>query len=197
MKILKNIFKVKKQQNFFSTYKNKENVLLNFKRNVNSLESQASRMIVPDNLKREFSESEKENNRLIKAFLISPKEIRVFEHLKGNEKDKILTPNYSWTEVILPLKTDKFLRSKFIKFYTNYVRIGRILEVLDFMAGSCAYKHCEAGENKNDQYIVTVCVDNISFFKSILANEDLILNSYPTYTGRCIFLFLFIFNIIN
>jgi hypothetical protein len=44
----------------------------------------------------------------------------------------------------------------FQKFYQNTVRIGRMLEVLDYLAVNVAYSHCYSDPGKGNQTIVTV-----------------------------------------
>ena len=54
------------------------------------------------------------------------------------------------------------------RFESNKCRIGRLLEILDYVAASVAYKYL--GEMSKQAYMVTACVDNMNFFDSILVD---------------------------
>ena len=51
------------------------------------------------------------------------------------------------------------------RFESNKSRIGRLLEILDYVASTVAYSHL--GENNKNAYMVTACVDNMKFYGSI------------------------------
>lgn len=47
----------------------------------------------------------------------------------------------------MPFEKNKKLKDLFVKFYSDEVRVGRILEVLDYVAGNTAYVY-SYNENK-------------------------------------------------
>lgn len=87
----------------------------------------------------------------------------------------------SYYQVDLPLNASPFLRQKFIKSSSKGVRVGRILELMDFMGATSAYRYLG---KVPDTYFVTVCVDDIYFFGQILAMAPVRLRSYVSYVGK-------------
>ena len=51
------------------------------------------------------------------------------------------SPSNSWYKVVVPIANNPDLRFKFVRFYTNAVRIGRLLEIMDYIAVTVAYKY--------------------------------------------------------
>lgn len=47
----------------------------------------------------------------------------------------------SYIRVVLPLPTNKNLRDLLVKFDDKTIRIGKILEIMDFMSGRVCYEH--------------------------------------------------------
>lgn len=52
------------------------------------------------------------------------------------------SPSDSFTEVVLPFSKDESLREQYISPF-GHVRIGRLLEDLDALAGNVAFHHCD------------------------------------------------------
>jgi acyl-coenzyme A thioesterase 9 len=52
------------------------------------------------------------------------------------------------------------MRFKFSRFYTDRVRIGRLLEMMDYVASTVAYKYA-AKVDETKITVVTATVDNI------------------------------------
>lgn len=50
----------------------------------------------------------------------------------------------SYSCLFLPLSTDIKLKEKLNKIYGKEVRIGRIFEIMDSIAGMVSYRHCFA-----------------------------------------------------
>jgi hypothetical protein len=66
------------------------------------------------------------------------------------------------------------LNHKFVRFYSCSVRIGRIIEVMDYIAANVAYRYCLSTEEKpvdSDYYFATAAVDKIDFFASIKTSK--------------------------
>jgi hypothetical protein len=42
----------------------------------------------------------------------------------------------------MPFSANESLREKFTAFHTNGIRTGRLLELLDYLAGEVGYKFC-------------------------------------------------------
>ncbi|KAJ3187180.1 Acyl-coenzyme A thioesterase 9, mitochondrial [Gaertneriomyces sp. JEL0708] len=88
----------------------------------------------------------------------------------------------SYLEQHLLFKSDPDLREEYINPWGG-IRVGKVLEDLDAMAGSVAYLHCEAGEGSSIPTIVTASLDRIDMLRSIPIDEDIRLSGHVTYTG--------------
>lgn len=81
------------------------------------------------------------------------------------------TKNYftaSWLRVVFPLETNHGLRKFLIKIDQKGIRIGRLLEIMDIMAGRVCYLHCGSRHESKEFTIVTASVDGIQFFQDDL-----------------------------
>ncbi|KAJ1558419.1 hypothetical protein HK096_000996, partial [Nowakowskiella sp. JEL0078] len=100
--------------------------------------------------------------------------------------ERILVPKRmedSYVEEFLPFKSYPAELENYINFYGG-VRIGKIFEDLDAMAGSASYKHADDGlVNTPPLTIVTASVDRIDLLSRIPADKDLRLSGYVTYVG--------------
>lgn len=162
-------------------------ILLNFRRKLSALEYISSSMQVPLTSTRKLSTSELQNNRIVKTFFSSdPDEVSIYEHLnKVSVPDTSINyPRNAWSQVVLPLSKNLELRNKFVRFYTNKMRVGRILEVLDYVATHTSYVFCHSEPFSRTSTNVTLSMDNMHFFKPIFADKDLIICAYPTYNGN-------------
>ncbi|KAF8923181.1 acyl-CoA thioester hydrolase [Dissophora ornata] len=99
------------------------------------------------------------------------------------KRDLVLkTMQDSYTEVILPFKTDKALLEEYINV-DGSLRHGKIMEDLDAMAGAIAYKHADDGKpDSSPLTIVTASVDRIDLLKP-LGVSDLRLSGHVSYVG--------------
>ncbi|KAG0286540.1 hypothetical protein BGZ97_007387 [Linnemannia gamsii] len=88
----------------------------------------------------------------------------------------------SYTEIILPFKTDKALLEEYINVGGS-LRHGKIMEDLDALAGAISYKHTDDGKpDSSPLTIVTASVDRIDLLKP-LGVCDLRLSGHVTYVG--------------
>ncbi|GJJ70544.1 acyl-coenzyme A thioesterase 9 [Entomortierella parvispora] len=88
----------------------------------------------------------------------------------------------SYTEIILPFKTDKALLEEYINVGGS-LRHGKIMEDLDALAGAISYKHADDGKaDSTPLTIVTASVDRIDLLKP-LGVTDLRLSGHVTYVG--------------
>ena len=95
--------------------------------------------------------------------------IPIEKHMKG-----------SFVEEILPFRTNPEFREEYINVYGT-IRIGKVLEDLDALAGSIAYKHCD--DDRSDTIpliIVTASVDRIDMINRIPIDEDISLSGFVT-----------------
>lgn len=76
-----------------------------------------------------------------------------------------------------------------IQFFDKNIRVGRVLELMDYIAANVAYRYCSPKSScaKTVQELpfiaVTAAVDEIDFFHPINANLDCIFSGYVTYVG--------------
>lgn len=175
---------------FFSqkTYRNQSsNILLSFRRKLSALEYISSSMRVSPEQKRMLPLDEVGKNRVVKAFFQGPEDVRLYEHVNKDPtpKDKTINfPRNCWNQITLPLSTNIDLRNRFVRFYSNRVRIGKLLEVLDYCAANVSYLYCHSEPFSRTSTNVTLSMDNMHFFRPIVADKDLEICSYPTYNGK-------------
>nr|CAG8433584.1 14268_t:CDS:2 [Entrophospora candida] len=93
------------------------------------------------------------------------------------------TMSDSCVEKFLPLKSDAELLEDYISPYGG-IRLGKIFENLDLLAGASAYKHCEIDKSNLAPFlIVTASVDRLDLLIKYLKINDLRLIGHVTYVG--------------
>jgi acyl-coenzyme A thioesterase 9 len=66
----------------------------------------------------------------------------------------------------------------------NRLRIGRVLEDLDSLAGNIAFTHCDDGNPLTDMpLLVTAAVEEIKYIKHVSLDKDITLSGQVVYTG--------------
>ncbi|KAF9581344.1 hypothetical protein BGW38_001681 [Lunasporangiospora selenospora] len=102
---------------------------------------------------------------------------------KYQKRELVLkTMQDSYTEIILPFKTDKALLEEYINV-GGTLRHGKIMEDLDALAGAIAYKHADDGKpDSSPLTIVTASVDRIDLLKPLVVS-DIRLSGHVTYVG--------------
>ncbi|KAJ2726154.1 hypothetical protein GGI07_000793 [Coemansia sp. Benny D115] len=89
----------------------------------------------------------------------------------------------SFTEMFLPFKDDLALRENYINYYGD-IRLGKVLEDLDRIAGAVAYKHAsDANGNPAPTIFVTASVDRIDLKSPLSPNKNYRLVGTVTYVG--------------
>lgn len=95
-------------------------------------------------------------------------------------------PTDSLLRVTLPF-SDPAYRAAFVNF-RGHLRFGRILEELDFFAGTIAYLHCSDGSSTDVAAlptIVTASIDRVELLRfPLAADADLVMSGMVTATGR-------------
>ncbi|KAI4329921.1 hypothetical protein MLD38_028251 [Melastoma candidum] len=115
----------------------------------------------------------------------------VFERLLDPPKDappqsELLTktPSLSRTAVLYAFSKDYLLREQY-KDPWNEVRIGKLLEDLDDLAGTISVMHCSAEDNSTrPPLLVTASVDRIVLKKTISVDVDLKIAGSVIWVGR-------------
>lgn len=94
------------------------------------------------------------------------------------------SPSESVLETTLPFSSDHALRDQYVSPF-GHIRIGRILEDLDAMAGSVAYVHADDGVSETRNLtIVTASVDRIQLLDHLHPNYDYRIKGYISWVGR-------------
>ncbi|OAY73929.1 Acyl-coenzyme A thioesterase 9, mitochondrial [Ananas comosus] len=115
----------------------------------------------------------------------------IFERLLDQSKDgppqsELLTrtPSQSRTSVIYKFSSDFVLREQYRDPW-NEVRIGKLLEDLDALAGTIAVKHCSDDDSTTRPLLlVTASVDKMILKKPLRVDADLKVVGAVTYVGR-------------
>lgn len=94
------------------------------------------------------------------------------------------TPAGSRTSIVYKFATDDILREQYRDPW-NEVRIGKLLEDLDALAGTIAVKHCsDEDSTTRPLLLVTASVDKMELKKPICVDTDLKIAGAVTYVGR-------------
>ncbi|KAL6655239.1 hypothetical protein ACP70R_006065 [Stipagrostis hirtigluma subsp. patula] len=94
------------------------------------------------------------------------------------------TPAQSRTSIVYKFATDDILREQYRDPW-NEVRIGKLLEDLDALAGTIAVKHCSDDDSTTRPLlVVTASVDKMVLKKPIRVDADLKIAGAVTYVGR-------------
>ncbi|KAJ1290436.1 hypothetical protein BS78_02G243000 [Paspalum vaginatum] len=96
----------------------------------------------------------------------------------------VKTPAQSRTCIVYKFATDDILREQYRDPW-NEVRIGKLLEDLDALAGTIAVKHCSDDDSTTRPLlVVTASVDKMELKKPIRVDTDLKIAGAVTYVGR-------------
>ncbi|ORX73152.1 hypothetical protein DL89DRAFT_88760 [Linderina pennispora] len=89
----------------------------------------------------------------------------------------------SFTETFLRFKDNRALREEYINFYGE-IRLGKVLEDLDRLAGAVAYKHASDQQGELAPIVfVTASVDRIDLKQRLSPNKNYRLAGMVTYVG--------------
>ncbi|PWA40120.1 thioesterase/thiol ester dehydrase-isomerase superfamily protein [Artemisia annua] len=94
------------------------------------------------------------------------------------------SPGDSRTTILYPFSTDYILREQYRNPW-NGIRVGKLLEDLDALAGTISFKHCFNHAGMADSLLlVTASVDKMVIKKPILVDNDLKILGAVTWVGR-------------
>lgn len=92
-------------------------------------------------------------------------------------------PTDSEQSIHLRLSTDSGLREQYINLFGG-IRVGKILEDLDALAGSIAHCHADLPAKGTPPYsIVTASVDRIMLMDKMVLDEDIHFRGFVSYAG--------------
>lgn len=113
------------------------------------------------------------------------KAIEVYSIKDTPEIEGANTPSASWVGINFPIKDDPYVRNMFKKFYTDGIRTGKLIEILDLIGGACAYRYMKLDILSRDATFVTICVDDFQLFEDTISSQkDLFISSYVCYAGK-------------
>ncbi|CAA6660282.1 unnamed protein product [Spirodela intermedia] len=94
------------------------------------------------------------------------------------------TPSQSRTSIVYHFSNDYILREQYRDPW-NEVRIGKLLEDLDALAGTIAVKHCSNNDSTTKPLVlVTASVDRMILKKPLRVDSDLKIAGAVTWVGR-------------
>ncbi|KAL0390308.1 UNVERIFIED_CONTAM: Acyl-coenzyme A thioesterase 9, mitochondrial [Sesamum calycinum] len=94
------------------------------------------------------------------------------------------TPSQSRMTILYNFSTDYILREQYRDAW-NEVRIGKLLEDLDALAGTISVKHCSDDDSTTRPlYLVTASVDKMVLKKPVRVDADLKIAGAVTWVGR-------------
>ncbi|XP_076950844.1 acyl-coenzyme A thioesterase 4, mitochondrial-like [Bidens hawaiensis] len=93
-------------------------------------------------------------------------------------------PSLSRTTILYPFSTDYILREQYRNPW-NSIRVGKLLEDLDALAGTISFKHCFNHPSMAESLLlVTASVDKMVIKRPILVDSDLKIVGAVTWVGR-------------
>jgi acyl-coenzyme A thioesterase 9 len=108
------------------------------------------------------------------------------EELVSLQLPEILTktPSESRIKMRYAFKTAPTLKDQYANAW-GYIRVGRVLEDLDALAGNVAFHHCK-DDNPNTLFpsLVTASVDNMKMLNRFTMDDDIDLVGSVAWTGR-------------
>ncbi|XP_076892348.1 acyl-coenzyme A thioesterase 2, chloroplastic-like isoform X1 [Bidens hawaiensis] len=105
----------------------------------------------------------------------------------NNNDDSSVTskpPSLSRTTILYPFSSDYILREQYRNPW-NSIRVGKLLEDLDALAGTISFKHCFNHPSMAESLLlVTASVDKMVIKRPILVDSDLKIVGAVTWVGR-------------
>ena len=96
----------------------------------------------------------------------------------------------SYSQIVLPFESDVKLLEKYLNA-SGSLRVGKLMEHLDSLAGSIAYKHLLGPSvetlgkiSERGFYVVTAAVDRLDMLGNIQQVQDILLSGHVIHTGR-------------
>ncbi|KAF9663070.1 hypothetical protein SADUNF_Sadunf17G0000300 [Salix dunnii] len=113
---------------------------------------------------------------------------RIFEEPNdsGTSETELVakSPSKSRTSICYKFSSDYILREQYRNPW-NKIRMGKMVEDLDALAGTISYKHCYNDDGSTRPLLlVTASVDRIVLKKPILVDADLTIDGAVTWVGR-------------
>lgn len=98
---------------------------------------------------RELTPQENLKDRVVQTFFDTSNIVIKISEAQDRLNDmSFSTPAHSFYQFLLPFHDNNNLRRKMIQFSSNHIRIGRMLELMDYMAANVAYRYCTPEQDK-------------------------------------------------
>ncbi|XP_071736306.1 acyl-coenzyme A thioesterase 2, chloroplastic-like [Rutidosis leptorrhynchoides] len=108
----------------------------------------------------------------------------ILDNTTNTDSVTIKPPAYSRTTILYPFSTDYILREQYRNPW-NGIRVGKLLEDLDALAGTISFKHCfNHASMAESLLLVTASVDKMVIKKPILVDTDVKIVGAVTWVGR-------------
>jgi len=150
------------------------NLLFKHKHQLNKVNLLSTKMAPPSTVK-QIPLTDWPDTGLLKLIGEEKASIELYQSFPRREPSDANTPSNSWLQVCIPFGRNKNLRENFCRFWSNSIRIGRLLEILDYIGGSISYSYCYQQPYGRSMTLVTACVDHFNFFESITLEKDIYL----------------------
>ena len=174
----------RKISHHFSQLSKFSDVLFKFKHSISLHEHLASCMNINPLHLHKIPSSDVSVNRVASGFLAKTSHLEMYRYSKDHLPADISTPSSSLVQIRLLLEENEELKNLFIRFRPDKIRVGRLLEALDFISNYVAYYHIKSEPIKKNCTMMTVCVDHLKFFMNLRADRNITINAYPTWSGN-------------
>ena len=112
-------------------------------------------------------------------------DLRVPNH--GTRSPEKLVPKKqrdSLVEIVYDFASDPLLRSNYLNPW-GFMRIGKVLEDIDALAGTVANLHADDGDDDTlPLSMVTASVDDVAFSRTLSVNTDVRMQGFVSWVGR-------------
>ena len=173
-----------RQSFHFSKLSKISDVLSKFKHNISLHEHLATSMTPNPQHLMKIPPSDITLNLVSAGFMGKMTNFELLRYSNPAIPKEISSPSTSLIQIRLPLEKVDEVQRVFIRFLPDKIRVGRLLEALDFISNYVAYEHCKTQSISKLCTMMTVCVDHLSFFRNLRADKNIIINAYPTFTGN-------------
>jgi len=168
----------------FSKLSQISDVLSKFKHNISLHEHLASSMSINPQYLNKIPISDLALNTIAAGFLGKVDHLEMFRYSNAAIPKNISSPSSSLIQINIHLEKIQELQRLFIRFHPDKIRVGRVLESLDFISNYVAYSHCKTESVSKLCTMMTVCVDHLNFFRNLRADKNILVNAYPTFSGN-------------
>ena len=167
------------QKNFSYKILSPNSLLFTHKKNMDRTHKLMTYMKPPQNLKEIHMRDENDFEPGLGYFSSENFSLKLFEY-----ETKQNTPDEGFVQVTIPFDTVPKLQNDYRLLYTNRMRNGKLIELLDYLSALSAYRYSDVLPKSKKATFVTASVDNIELYKDVNVNNPLVINAYPSWIGQ-------------